>query len=82
MKRCDFLRGLRPEVTVIIGSDTLLDPFHGRSLRTLLDLLSWLTAEDFVVDLIALSFDVQNEWSGLSLDVAHQVVIVSQFQLW
>jgi hypothetical protein len=52
------------------------------SLGTLHDFLSWLTAEDLVMDFIALSFDVQHQGSCLSLHIADQVVVVSQLKLW
>lgn len=51
----------------------------------------WLSSFDFtslflfgvhtVMDLVAFSFDVENKWSGLPLDVANEIIVVSQLVL-
>jgi hypothetical protein len=45
------------------------------------DFLLLLISKHGVVDLVSLSFDVENEWSGLSLHIAGKVVVVRQLIL-
>jgi hypothetical protein len=48
----------------------------------LLDFCQRLICHYSVVDLVAFAFDIQNERSCFALDVASQVVVVSEFKLW
>jgi hypothetical protein len=46
-----------------------------------LHLNTWLVSEDRVVDLVTFTLDVEDERASLALDVALQVVVVSQLEL-
>jgi hypothetical protein len=42
---------------------------------------AWFSCVDFVVDLVALAFNIEYEWARLPLNVANQIVVVGEFEL-